>query len=128
MYRRTTSAARLAAVALLVGLATVACARHGSSATAAPAVSSAVEATLTSQTAQIATPTPNAAGAGSPSAPTYSSGASAAGSAEPSSTPAAGKSPTAAITPDPLDSELQTLDQILGGVDSSLSGSGPGGE
>ena len=105
MNHLTSPVARLAAVALIVALSAVACGRHDSSGPVA---------TNPAPQATQAGPTDSGL-VGSPSA-----------SVAASSTPAPDQSPAAATTPDPLDSDMQTLDQILGGVDSSLSGSDPG--
>lgn len=117
MNHLTSPVARLATIALLVGLSAVACGRHDSpgSAVANPG----------SQATQ-ASPTVSGPLSGSPNVSVASPEVPTSVPASASSTPAPGQSPTAATTPDPLDSEFQTLDQILGGVNGSISGSGSG--
>src|ERR1035437_1094299 len=95
VHRQVSSVPRLAAAALLVGLAVVGCARHGGSGTAQPADQSTVPAAA--QPSEVAQ-----------SAPTLAP------------TPA----PTA--TPDPLDGQLSNLDNLLNGINGSLSGSDAG--
>jgi hypothetical protein len=99
--RQLSSATRLAATALLVGIAVVGCARHdaGSGPTAPVA--------QPSQAAAAPTLAPN------PTQAAISTG-----------TPAA--TDTATTTPDPLDSQLTNLQNLLNGIDSSLSGSDAG--
>jgi hypothetical protein len=95
--RKNGSVARLTAIMLvvgLVGLSSMACARHGS--LAAPSSA----ATSQAAPAARADPTASPASAASPQAP--------------------------ATTPDPLDSELQALDQVVNDVNGSISSIDPG--
>ena len=110
MDRQLSSIARLAAVALLVGLAAVGCAGNAHSATASPAVS-----TPESQPSQaeIAASTPSASPTVAVTAgPTQSGGP----------TTAAGSTAAPAPTTDPLSGQLSNLDNLLNGIDSSISG------
>jgi hypothetical protein len=105
----------------LVGLASVGCGRHG--ATAAPS------STGTPQTAQGAGADPAAStviAAESPSASLAMPEASESASSAPPATGAPSRTPAAANAPDPLDSELQGLDQIVNDVNGSISGTDPG--
>lgn len=107
MDTKSGSVARLTAMMLvvgLVGLSSVACARHGSP----PAPSSAG----TSQAAQAARTDPTASTVVSP--------------ASPSASPTSSRTPAPATTTDPLDSELQALDQIVNDVNGSISSIDPG--
>jgi hypothetical protein len=105
--RHSSSVTRLAAVALLVGVAVVGCARHnGAETTAAP-----TPAAQSSQVVQIAsTPEPTAT-----DIPALTDSASPGDSADPNATAAA------PATPDPLDSELSNLNTLINGVNSSVS-------
>jgi hypothetical protein len=110
VHRQGSSVTRLAAVALLVGVAVIGCARHDSPVTTAgstPALQSS-PATATSTPVSIVTA----------SAPIDA--ASPSESTDPSPTAAA------AVTPDPLDSELSNLNNLINGVNSSVSGSDAG--
>jgi hypothetical protein len=106
--RKNGSVARLTAIMLvvgLVGLSSVACARHGSPAAPSSAA--------TSQAAPAAWADPTAS--------------TVAGPESPSASPASAASPQApATTPDPLDSELQALDQVVNDVNGSISSIDPG--
>jgi hypothetical protein len=111
--RPTKSAAGLLGLALLLGSVASGCARHGGS-TPEPVTQA----------------TPVVAGAGETAAPTAT--VFAAPIASPSESPVATATPVATQasatanpkpTADPLDSELQTLNQLLNGIDTSLSGS-----
>jgi len=112
VHRQVSSVTRLAATALLVGLAVVGCARHGDSGTAQPADQSTVPAAAqpseVAQSAPTLAPTP---------APTPASTDSPA----PSPTKAATPTNAAAATADALDGQLSNLDNLLNGVNGSLS-------
>lgn len=117
MNRQLSSATRLAAIALLVGIAVVACGRPNGAADNQPASSR--PATQQSQADTVAAtlaPTPT-------DAPTDSA---APGSATTDSA-AAAASPAPAATADPLDTQLSNLDSLLNGVNGSLSGSDASG-
>lgn len=122
--RKNGALTRLTATMLvvgLVGLASVGCGRHG--ATAAPS------STGTPQTAQAAGADPTAStvlAAESPSASLAMPEASESASSAPAATGAPSRTPVAANAPDPLDSELQGLDQIVNDVDGSISGTDQG--
>jgi hypothetical protein len=110
--RQASSVTRLAAVALLVGIAVIGCARHDGA--VVPAGS-----TPAPQASQVdqAAPTPTDAAVDS-AAPTDS--------ASPSPSDVPSPSAAAAATPDPLDSEISNLNNLINGVNSSLSGGGAG--
>lgn len=120
MNGRNGSIARLTAIVVVVGLialASVACARGGPAATSNPSASLAAQVSGTAQPISTASDGPSIA------APDSSPNTSASGS--PVTSPTAGASRTAAqaATPDPLDSELRALDQIVNDVNGSVSGS-----
>jgi hypothetical protein len=104
LNRQVSLTTRLAATALLVGVAVIGCGHGnaGSTQTATPAA----------QSSQI-----DQAG------PSVSPDASA--SASDSAVPSAAINPAA--TPDPLDSPLNSVNQLLNGINSSLQDSGSGG-
>jgi hypothetical protein len=117
--RQASQAARLVAGAALLGLLAAGCARHpGGAATPAPSTPGAPQATAAGQE-PVATPgivvTPPATDPASP-------GVVAVGP-----TQAAPTVPIAPATPDPLDAELQGIDQLLNGMDGSLSNSDSSG-
>jgi hypothetical protein len=115
--RQHRSLAGLAATALLIGLATVACARGGGAtgqpqAPAAATIAAGATATDTANVdVAVATDTTATPGTSTGSAPAVKS-------------PVGG----AAATADPLDTDLQKLNQLLQGVKDSLSGANGGGE
>lgn len=114
MNRQVGSINRLAAVALLVGLAATGCGWHTGAGADQPEGP-----TPATQPSQLDQSTPTLAPAESPSE-----------SPAPSDSPSAGSSADA-NTPDPIDSQLSALDNLLNGINSSLSGSDPdssGGE
>jgi len=112
------SIGRLAATALLVGVAVVACGRsNGATEAQTAATAPAVQQTQAGQTTPTIAPTPIDEAT---SAPTQ-------GDTTSSVAPAA--SSGAAVTPDPLDTQISNLDSLLNGVNGSLSGSdNSGGE
>ena len=117
MNRQLSSATRLAAIVLLVGIAVVACGRPNGAADNQPA--SPTPAAQQSQADPVAAtlaPTPT-------DAPTDSA---APGDAATDSA-AQAASPAAAATADPLDTQLSNLDSLLNGVNGSLSGSDTSG-
>jgi hypothetical protein len=116
---RISPVTRLAAVTLLVGIAAVGCARHdgsvtsGQSQTTTPArQSQAAQASPTVAPVAVATDTP---------APSESAG--------PIATGQTGANPGVAETQDPLDGELTNINNLVNGIDGSISGSdaGPAG-
>jgi type IV secretory pathway VirB10-like protein len=113
------SVSRLAATALLVGVAVLACGRpNGATGNPAAASTPAAQHTQADQTVPTIAPTPidEATAAPTPSDAAASSVAPAASSG-------------AAVTPDPLDTQISNLDSLLNGVNGSLSGSdNSGGE
>jgi hypothetical protein len=117
--RQSSQAARLIAGAALLGLLVVGCARHGGGAeTPAPSTAGTPRATAT-EPAPAATPD-NVATA-------LATGAVAPGVAAADPTRAAAPATSAPATPDPLDAELQGINQLLNGMDSSLSNSDSSG-
>ena len=110
MRHQVSVTTRLAATLLLVGIAAVGCAGHGGTCTDQSAGAGQAQ---TSQVDQMS-PTPSA----SPSD-------GAMDSATPSDS-AAGQGANPAATPDPLDSQLSGLDNLLNGINSSISSSDPG--
>jgi hypothetical protein len=110
LNRQVSLTTRLAATALLVGVAAVGCSGHGS-----PASSLAAGSNPTPQSSQV-----DQAGASISPSPS--------GSAADSATPSASDvaiNPVA--TPDPIDSPLNSVNQLLNGINSSLQDSGSGG-
>jgi hypothetical protein len=118
--RQLRSVSRLAATALLVGVAVLACGRPNGAADNGPAASMpAAQQTTADQAAVTLATTPSDAAADSPTpsdAATDPTGATSA----PAVTAAAG-------TTDQLDSQLSNLDNLLNGVNGSLSGSDASG-
>ena len=113
MNRHTSSAARLVGTLLIVGIVAVACGRQGASQgaqTSAPVPTSAASAV-----APTPTPVPTVATSDAPASPNASD----------SATPAASYSPPAAAD-DPVTGEIQSIDQLLNGLNGSLSGSNGG--
>jgi hypothetical protein len=111
VHRQVSSVTGLAAVALLVGIAVIGCAKHDG----APATAGSTPAAVSSQVDQPtfaltpdASDTPAPADSASPS---------------PSSDAAASNAPA---TPDPLDSEINALNNLINGVNGSVSGSDTG--
>lgn len=117
MIRQVRSAARLAAALLLVGLAATACGRPGAEASGQPAGRASG-----AESSPVATATP-AASAALTQLPTTTPDAS--GSPAPSAG-VPGKSAAPAATTDPIDTDLQLIDQILNGMGGSLSGADAG--
>jgi hypothetical protein len=107
------SVARLAATALLVGIAAVGCARHDGSGTAQASSPPAAQPSGAVATAPANAPTPVATVADSPVA---------SGSAATSQSPAPVPTGAPAATPDPLDSQLTDINNLLDGVNGWLSG------
>lgn len=109
MNRQFRPVTRLAATALLVGVAVLACSKPTDTGSSQPAGSTPTA--LQSQTDQAAaTLVP---------APSYAATDSAAASASPSADATA----AGAAAGDPLDTQLTDLDDLLNGVNGSLSGS-----
>lgn len=106
MNHQLSSATRLAAIVLLVGIAVVACGRPNGAADNQPA-----------------SPTP--AAQQSQADPVGTDSAAPGDAATDSAAQAA--SPAAAATADPLDTQLSNLDSLLNGVNGSLSGSDTSG-
>lgn len=118
MNRQTSSAARLASTLVIVGIVAVACGRSNAAQGTQPATQGPTAAA--SALAETPTPTPVAATSDAPASPAAS------GSATPASaTPAATYSPPA-IANDPVTGEIQSIDQLLKGIDGSLSGADSG--
>lgn len=129
MDRQVSSVARLATAALIVGMVVTACAGHGGAqATAGSTPAPATQAGQVDQAAAAASSPSAAAAAGSAtpassviagqSSGAASSGAASSGSATTSGAPKA--------TPDPLTGQISNLNNILNGINSSLSGSDAG--
>src|ERR1035437_5787710 len=117
VHRQVSSVTRLAAAALLVGLGGVGCRGHGGSGTAQPAYQSTVPSA--EQPSEVAQSAPTLAPTPAPTpAPTDSPA--------PSPMNAAAPTNAAAATPDPLDGQLSNLDNLLNGINGSLSGSDAG--
>ena len=112
VHRQASSATRLAAVALLVGIAVIGCAKHDGAATPAGE-------TPVAQASQVDQTTP------SPT-PVASDTAGPTDSASPIPSSDAGASAGAAATPDPLANEINALNNLINGVNSSLSGGDAG--
>lgn len=112
VHRQVSSVTRLAAVALLVGIAVIGCAKHDGAVATAGSTPAAVSSQVDQPTAA---PTPTVSDA---AAPTDSA------SPDPSSDAMASDAP--AVTPDPLDSEINTLNNLINGVNGSVSGGDPG--
>jgi hypothetical protein len=112
------SAAGLLGLALLLGSLTAGCARHDEGG-ATPGQATEAASTPVAAAADVTTPSPCLAEAATPT-PQASDIAPAEG-------PVAGAASQAPVDPnpttDPLDSELQTVNQIVNGIDGSLSGS-----
>lgn len=104
MDRQVSPVTRLAAVALLVGIAVIGCAKHEGAVVPAGSMS-AVQSSGVNEAA--ATPAESAA-------PTDS--------ASPSPSSEASPTAAAAATPDPLDGLFSNLNNLINGVNSSLSG------
>ena len=123
MNRLPTSVGRLAAMALLVGIAVMACGEPNDAAGGRPAGSTpTAQQNPADQAAATLAPTPMDAATESaaPSdAPTISP-ASAASSAAATTAPGAAAG-------DPLDAQLSNLDNLLNGINGSLSGSDTSG-
>ncbi len=118
--RQNRSVTRLTAVVLVVGLvalASGACARHGSPSTLGSAGNSqAIQGTEAAPAdSTVASDDLTSTSLGSPDA-------SASGSTAASPTLSSSRTTAPAATPDPLDSELQALDQIVNDVNGSISG------
>ena len=105
LNRQVSTATRLAATALLVGLAAVACSGRGNGAANQAGTTAPIPAVTTTP---MASPTMTVA-------PTDS--------AVPSDSPAGIDAPA---TPDPLDSDLSGIQNLLNGVNDQLSGNDPG--
>lgn len=119
MNRQASTVTVLAAAAMLFGAAVVGCARHEGGATTAPAASiQAAQATQAEATATPAATIVDATPGATDSAP----------SPQPTdaAVPTAPSGVTAAATPDPLDGQLANIDQLINGVNGSLSGSDAG--
>ncbi len=107
MNRQLSSATRLAAIALLVGIAVVACGRPNGAADNQPASSTpAAQPSQADPVAATITPTPISASTDS---------AAAAGS------------PASAAPEDSLNAQLSNVDTLINGVNGSLSGSDASG-
>jgi len=107
------SATRLALTALLLGAAAVGCAGHAASGAGGPAVSA-----TTAQPGRPDRTMPTLAATPNDSV--------AADATTPGPTTAAGETAAAGPTADPLNSQLSNLDDLLNGIDSSLSASAAG--
>jgi hypothetical protein len=119
--RQISSVTRLAATALLVGLAVLGCARQGGNEPGRQADAPAAGSALSSQVVQAA-PTLAPTDAPTPAAmvsPTPS------GSAAPA-TNAPAQTDAPAATPDPLDGQLANINNLLNGINSSIAGSDAG--
>ena len=112
VHRQASSVTRLAAVALLVGIAVIGCAKHDGAATPAGSTPAAVS----SQVDQT-TPAP---------VQVVSDSATPTDSAVPSPSSDAGTSAAPAATPDPLVNEINSLNNLINGVNGSLSGGDAG--
>ena len=125
MNRQHTSLAGLTATLLLIALATVACARGGGAtgepqATSVATVTASAAATdTTSVVSSAATDTASVAQLSPTSDPPAVKSSAASGAIAASG---------ASATVDPLDTDLQKLNQVLQGVQDSLSGANSGGE
>lgn len=106
--RPVRSVTTLAAAALLLGMAVVGCAGHNGGAVNGPAGSPPVAQTARTGATEPPVPTP---------APTATPA---------DATPSAGSTGAPNATADPLDALLTNLDQLLNGLNGSLSGSGTG--
>ena len=107
MNRQLSSATRLAVIALLLGIAVVACGRPNGATNNQPTSSTpAAQQSQADPAAATLAPTP-----------TYA----------PTDSTAAAASPAAAATADPLDSQLSNLDSLVNDVNGSLSGSDASG-
>ena len=113
MNRQPTSVTRLAATALLVGVAVMACGKPNDATGGGPAgPTPTVQQSQADQTAATAAPT-------STSAATYSAAATAA--------PVSEATTAGAAAGDPLNTQLSNLDSLLNGINGSLSGSDTSG-
>ncbi len=113
MNRQASSAARLASTLLIVGLVALACGRHDVSQGTPPAgqtptaVASAVAATPNTAPTVLPSDTPEAPAASD------------------SATPATSYSPPATAD-DPVTGEIQSIDQLIKGIDGSVSSADSG--
>jgi hypothetical protein len=114
--RHLSSAGRLAATALLVGVAVVACGRPNGAAQTQPTAAPTAQQSVADQPAATVQPTAADAATDTPT-PT-------AGATDPTG---ASSAPAAVTTADPLDAQLSNLDNLLNGVNGSLSGSDASG-
>ncbi len=113
MNRRLTSVTRLAATALLVGIAVMACGKPNDAAGGRPAgPTPTVQQSQADPAAATLAPTPI-------STATYSDAAAA--------SPASAATAAGAGAGDPLDAQLSNLDNLLNGINESLSGSDTSG-
>jgi hypothetical protein len=111
--RQLTSVTRLAATALLVGIAVMACGKPNDAAGGQPAVSTpAAQQSHADQAAATLAPTPISALTDSAAAAT---------------SPASAATAADAAAGDPLDAQLSNLDNLFNGVNGSLSGSDASG-
>ena len=108
MGQKATSVTRLAATALLVGVAVLGCANHNGARAGQPAVPAPV-----AQPSQVVGPTPAL-----PPTPVDS--------AAPNPTNAPGATDAPAAASDSIDSQLSDLEKQLNGIDGSLSGGAAG--
>ena len=108
MHRQASSVPRFAVAALLVGFAVIGCAKHEGAATPGGSTPL-VQASQVDQTA----PAPTAVASDS-AAPTESA------------SPSASVDASVAATPDPLDSEINALNNLINGVNGSVSGGDAG--
>ena len=118
MKRQTTSLVGILGIALLLSSVAVGCARRGGAdATTAPSAPSAsATAIVAAQPTDVPDPTETAP-------------------ADATSEPTSADSPAASSvnvpanpTADPLDAQLQNVNQLLNGIDTSIAGSSGGGE
>ena len=107
MNRQISLTTRLAAAALLVGVAVIGCGHGNAASTQAAGFTPAAQSRPVNQ-----------------ASPSTSPSASATDSAVPSASTVAVDQ---AATPDPLDSPLNSVNQLLNGINSSLQDSGSGG-
>ena len=112
MGHKATPVTRLAAAALLVGVAVLGCANHNGAGAGQPAGQPAVPAPV-AQPSQVVGPTPAL-----PPTPVDS--------AAPNPTNAPGATDAPAAASDSIDSQLSDLEKQLNGIDGSLSGGAAG--
>ena len=116
MNREVNSIVRLAAVALLVGVAAIGCAGQRGAGASQPAQTPATQQSQAAAATPTLTPTPAAQTTSPTPAQTVS----------PTPTATARATSSSAATPDPLDGQLSNIQNLLNGMNSSLSGSDAG--